>query len=240
MKQVVFVEGMTCQGCVSAVREKWEAHRDIAHTQIDLATGRAELEVRRPWSVGELQSLLPDKYKVSDKGFPGNAEPRKGPSKWVQLRPLWLIFAGILVTSLLLNSRTWMTTSIMLDSMGLFYLVFGFFKFLDYKNFPASFAMYDPLAKAWPFYGWLYPFLELLLAALFLGRIAVPLALALTLVLLGMTTFGVIQVLRSKKTMQCACLGTALKLPMTEATLVENLLMIAMALWMLPAYGYLL
>lgn len=235
------MEGMTCQGCVASVKERLESEQDIAYARIDLDTGKAELEVSRKWSSDELQFLLPDKYRVSslDSGIKVIDQSQE-PSKWVQLRPLWLIFSGILLISLLLNSRTWLTSSIMLDSMGLFYLIFGFFKFLDYKNFPSSFAMYDPLAKAWPFYGWMYPFLELVLAVLFLGRIAVPLALALTLVLLGMTTFGVIKVLRSKKTMQCACLGTALKLPMTEATLVENLLMIAMALWMLPAYGYLL
>jgi hypothetical protein len=36
-----------------------------------------------------------------------------------------------------------------------------------------------------------------------------------------------------KSELQCACLGTALKLPMTKATLIENLIMILMAAWML-------
>jgi hypothetical protein len=39
--------------------------------------------------------------------------------------------------------------------------------------------------------------------------------------------------LMDKKSIRCACLGTALKLPMTEATLIENSIMIAMAALML-------
>jgi hypothetical protein len=36
-----------------------------------------------------------------------------------------------------------------------------------------------------------------------------------------------------KASIQCACLGTALKLPMTKATFIENFIMILMAAWML-------
>jgi hypothetical protein len=40
----------------------------------------------------------------------------------------------------------------MLDFIGLFYIVFSFFKFLDLKGFSVSFRMYDPLAEALPVY----------------------------------------------------------------------------------------
>jgi hypothetical protein len=39
--------------------------------------------------------------------------------------------------------------------------------------------------------------------------------------------------LLNKKKISCACLGTALKLPMTEATFIENTVMIVMAVIML-------
>ena len=121
----------------------------------------------------------------------------------------------------------------MLDFMGIFYIVFSFFKFLDYKNFPGSFAMYDPLAGVIPIYGWVYPFIETGLGLLFLFRIELKIALISTLFILGITTIGVLRVLISKNTLQCACLGTALKLPMTKATLIENGVMLIMAVWML-------
>ena len=121
----------------------------------------------------------------------------------------------------------------MLDFMGLFYIVFSFFKLLDLKGFPESFKMYDPLAKTIPVYGFMYPFIEVALGLLFLMRIQIPLALIVTVVILGITTIGVTQTLLNKKTIQCACLGTALKLPMTKATFIENSIMLIMAIIML-------
>ena len=93
--------------------------------------------------------------------------------------------------------------------------------------------MYDPLAKQIPFYAKTYPFLELALGMLFLMRIQVPMALIITIIILGITTIGVTKTLLDKKAIQCACLGTALKLPMTKATFIENTIMIVMAIIML-------
>ena len=121
----------------------------------------------------------------------------------------------------------------MFDFMGLFYIVFSFFKFLDYTGFPDSFRMYDPLAKVLPAYGWVYPFIETALGLMFLMRFELNIALVATIVILGITTIGVTRSLFSKKTIKCACLGTALNLPMTEATFIENTIMLVMAVWML-------
>ena len=120
----------------------------------------------------------------------------------------------------------------MIDFMGLFFIVFSFFKMLDLKNFPKSFSMYDPLAKKIRFYGWIYPFIETLLGLLFLMRIKLLIAVVITIVILAITTVGVIKTLMNKKKIQCACLGTALKLPMTEATLIENTLMLSMSIFL--------
>ena len=117
--------------------------------------------------------------------------------------------------------------------MGLFYIVFSFFKMLDLKGFPESFSMYDPLAKRLPIYGWIYPFIETGLGLMLLMRFEIKIALIITLIVLGITTIGVTKTLLDKKSIRCACLGTALKLPMTEATFIENIIMIAMAISML-------
>jgi hypothetical protein len=58
-------------------------------------------------------------------------------------------------------------------------------------------------------------------------------ALIITSVVLSITTIGVVYTLFDKKKIDCACLGTALKLPMTEATLVENILMLIMSISMI-------
>jgi hypothetical protein len=56
---------------------------------------------------------------------------------------------------------------------------------------------------------------------------------ALILSLVG--AVGVIQSVARRQTIQCACLGTVFKLPMSTVTVIENLGMAAMAAWMLFA-----
>ena len=51
-----------------------------------------------------------------------------------------------------------------------------------------------------------------------------------------MTTFGVTKTLFQKSQIECACLGTAIKLPMTEATLIENGIMLIMSSLLLLDY----
>ena len=120
-----------------------------------------------------------------------------------------------------------------LNFMGLFFMVFSFFKFLDYKGFPEAFAQYDPLAKRSALYRKIYPFLEALLGIMLLLRWQLNIALLTTIIILSITTIGVIYSLFDKSKINCACLGTALKLPMTEATLIENMIMLVMASTML-------
>ena len=54
--------------------------------------------------------------------------------------------------------------------MGIYFEVFGLSKIIDLKNFPKSFAMYDPIASNFSFYGWAYPFVELALGVMFLTQ----------------------------------------------------------------------
>ena len=54
-----------------------------------------------------------------------------------------------------------------------------------------------------------------------------------TLVVMLIGALGVLLVLLDKRSIRCACLGTALNLPMTKVTLVEDLTMAVMAAAML-------
>jgi len=134
---------------------------------------------------------------------------------------------------LIINRDHFNYDDFMYDFMGLFYIVFSFFKFLDYKNFPKSFAMYDPLAKLFSIYGWFYPFIEVILGLFLLMRLNIQFSLITTLIILSITTIGVTKSLINKNAIQCACLGTLLKLPMTKATFIENIIMLSMAIYML-------
>ncbi len=240
MKQTYSIGGMTCMGCVTAVSGKLAAVAGIDQVAISLEKEEATLSMKRPVALVELKAALNGKYTIWERPATQErvklANRTKEPSKIQQLRPLLLIFAYLFSASFLLHFKQWDMKEAMLDFMGLFYIVFSFFKLLDLKGFPASFRMYDPLAKVVPGYAWVYPFLELALGLLFLFRFQVELALIITIVVLGITTIGVARTLLDKKKIQCACLGTALKLPMTEATLIENSIMLTMAAVLLSQF----
>ncbi len=238
MKHTYTVTGMTCGGCKASVENALKKVEQVEDVFVDLDTSEAVITMNRHIPTEELQKVLSTKYTISDKigsktfkSASITAEAETNDLK--QLFPLFLIFIYIITAAILININPWNGDSFMLDFMGLFYIVFSFFKLLDLKGFPESFRMYDPLAKVIPVYGWIYPFIELTLGILFLMRVQIPLALILTLVILGITTFGVTKSLLNKKSIQCACLGTALKLPMTKATFIENSVMIIMSIIML-------
>jgi len=231
MKHIYSVTGMTCNNCKSKVESLINSIDAVEAVSVDLENAIVTINSNQAVSLELLQSVLPEKYGISS--AQNIAFKKEEKSELKQLFPLFLILGYIVIASVLLNKTSWHWNSFMLDFMGLFYIVFSFFKLLDLKGFPESFRMYDPLAKAIPVYGYIYPFIEVSLGLMFLMRFQIPLALLLTLIILGVTTIGVVKILLDKKTIQCACLGTALKLPMTKATFIENSIMIIMALIML-------
>ncbi|TVZ24138.1 copper chaperone CopZ [Dokdonia sp. Hel_I_63] len=250
IKQAYTVKGMTCNGCRAGVEKKLGDIDGVANVIVSLEDEEAILTMVDHISIKTLQDALPEKYSLSSKkvskaisekqesssGVFVNSESAAQvveESKLQQLKPLLLILFYITVSSVLLNYKEASWQSGMLDFMGLFYIVFSFFKMLDLKGFSTSFSMYDPLARTIPAYGKIYPFIETVLGLMFLMRFQVEMALIATIVILGVTTVGVTKTLLSKKEIQCACLGTALKLPMTEATFIENAIMIIMAIIML-------
>ena len=232
MKSIYEVSGMTCNGCKLSVEDKLRSLDGVDKAHVDLTKGEAIVHSKNPISLSLISESLPPKYKVIITANSQNNGITKV-SKIIQLKPLFIILVYISIASLLLNFKNWNSTNAMLDFMGLFYIIFSFFKILDVKGFSVSFRMYDPLAKKLPLYGVIYPFIEILLGIMFLTRIKVELALILTIIVLGITSIGVTHTLLNKRSISCACLGTTLKLPMTEATFIENALMIIMALVLL-------
>lgn len=232
------ISGMTCNGCIASVEKQLMQVPDVTAVAAALDTGEVTISSNQPISIDTLHEALPKKYTITLKKevhtpSPIKEELTKTPSKLQQLQPLFLILLYITVASIGLHYKAWSWSEFMCDFMGLFYIVFSFFKMLDLKGFPSSFRMYDPLAKKVPLYANIYPFIETALGIMFLTRFELGIALWSTLIILGITTIGVTKTLLDKKSIQCACLGTALKLPMTLATFIENAIMIVMAILML-------
>ena len=230
MKQLQYkISGMTCSSCVATVTKAIESIRNVKNVTVSLDPGLAIVESNEDVSIDVIHSVLPDKFSVKPFKYYEDVNIDDKESFLAKLFPLILILSYISLTSIIINFGRSLY-DLMMDFMGIFFIVFSFFKFLDYKSFPNSFAMYDPLAKALPLYGWIYPFIETILGLMFLFRFQLFTSIIITILLLSITTYGVVNVLKNKQTIQCACLGTAIKLPMTIATLIENGIMIIMAL----------
>ncbi len=117
--------------------------------------------------------------------------------------------------------------------MASFFLIFGGFKVINLAGFAKAYAEYDLIAQAYKPYGYVYPFLEIALGIAYLIDWNPTFTNAFTLVLMLISATGVFNELRKGKQIVCACLGVVFKIPMTYVTLFEDLLMAAMALYML-------
>jgi len=150
-------------------------------------------------------------------------------------KPLIIIFLFITVVSVIsstqggqMNLMKWMNYF-----MAGFFITFSFFKFLDLRAFADSYSMYDLLAKRVRTYGFVYPFIELALGIAYMTHFEPSSTYIATIAVMGFSSLGVIQSVLDKKKIKCACLGAVFNLPMTTVTIIEDLLMIAMAVFML-------
>ena len=225
---------MTCSGCAKSVRETIKSEGEVNEVRVSLETGLMEIQSKKKFSTSEISTLLGPKYNIQ-KMVSDSA--KISTTKFKKLTPLLIIFACLILGTLFISHHKDLNLERSMQIfMGLFFIVFSFFKFLDYKGFPDSFKRYDPLAKRIPGYARIYPFIETFLGIAYLAELQLPLVLLITLVILSFTTFGVFRTLIKKSEIECACLGTAIKLPMTEATLIENGVMLTMSIILLKGY----
>jgi cation transport ATPase len=233
------VAGITCNGCVAKVKSKLLMHPDVTAAEVTLEGQKAVITMQKHLSVAELQEAIgvDTKYKISaDASDHSNhtmvAEETKS---WVDTyKPLLLIAAFIAGVSILTSHGNLHVG--MNSFMAGFFLVFSFFKLLNLKGFAESYAMYDVLAIKVPSYGYVYPFIELALGIAFLIGFNPQLTNSATIIVMGFSSIGVIQSVINKKKIQCACLGAVFNLPMSTVTIIEDLLMVAMAAFMIFMY----
>ncbi|MEM9436950.1 MAG: MauE/DoxX family redox-associated membrane protein [Pseudomonadota bacterium] len=117
--------------------------------------------------------------------------------------------------------------------MGVFLIIFALLKIFDLKGFRRGFKMYDLLARRVPNYALVYPFIELGLGLAYLSGLAPILTQAVTIVVFGFGTLGVLSALQRGLDIDCPCMGSILSVPLSTVTLTEDLSMVAMAALML-------
>lgn len=164
----------------------------------------------------------------------GLSVPQKGALSY---RPVIALFS---VAALLAIAVTWLVVGTLFvgQTIGWFIAIamvlLGLQKLQDINKFATMFLNYDLLAQRWVRYGYVYPFIEtgagLLMLMGVLTWIAAPIALVVA-------SIGAVSVLKAvyvdKRELKCACVGGDSSVPLGFVSLLENVMMIGMALWML-------
>ncbi|MBF24926.1 MAG: heavy metal transporter [Flavobacteriales bacterium] len=225
------IDGVKCNACINDILYDLKQNKHINSVDMNSDLNELYISSEKQFTAVQIQSYIKSQYKVLTKTNRKNITLKKI-NKIKKLYPLILIITYIFLSSILINIDDLNLNNLMLDYMGIFFIVFSFFKFLDLKGFKNSFMCYDIIAKKVSLYGYIYPFIEITISSFLLFRYNVDLALVITIIILSFTTFGVINTLRNKINTKCACLGSTFNLPMTEATLIENFIMIIMSLIM--------
>lgn len=151
-------------------------------------------------------------------------------------QPVIAIFA---VAFLMAMAMSWATYGTVLTLRGFEWFIAVSMCFLavqklqDVESFSTMFLNYDLLAMRWVRYGYLYPFGEALAGILMISGALVWIS---SPVALFIGTVGAISVVKAvyidKRELKCACVGGGSNVPLGFVSLTENLMMMAMGVWM--------
>lgn len=242
MKKEYTIAGISCGSCVAKIED---ALSGIKGVSVQVTSPQLIICNETPPTKDEINRLIKAKgnYKIvegteENKPHPLPEIKKANPLPTIKLstyKPLLLIVGFIAGVSLLsqfpldtFSFKLWMR-----HFMAGFFIVFAFFKLLNLNGFADSYQMYDVIAGKWKLWGFIYPFVELTLGLLYLTNLF-PFGTNLTTaVILGVSSIGVIKSNLEKKKIKCACLGDVFNLPMSTVTIIEDLVMLIMALAML-------
>lgn len=238
MKKQITITGMTCDGCKAKVSRSIQKLEGVRSVEIDLTNGKTTIDSDILHAEAEIQDAIgrDSKYQiVQPKAVLSFQAEEEKKSFFSTYKPLFLIvFFIILVSSLAQYPFTPFSGAVwMRHFMAGFFIVFSFFKLLNIQGFSSSYRMYDIVAQKWSSWGKIYPFVELALGIAYLINIYPTITNLTTVVVLGVSSIGVIKSNLDKRKIKCACLGDVFNLPMSKVTIIEDVTMVFMAVIML-------
>lgn len=155
----------------------------------------------------------------------------------VTYRPVVAVFA---VAALMALAASWATNGALftLDAAEWFIAfsmcILALLKLQDVESFSNMFLNYDLLARRFVPYSYVYPFAELLAGVLMVAGALMWLSIPLALFIGGVGAISVLKaVYIDRRELKCACVGGGSNVPLGFVSLTENLMMMAMAVWML-------
>jgi copper chaperone CopZ len=240
------ISGLTCKNCANKVTHALKPYAQSIDVTLDpqqitltgASAGASELNAVLK-NIGNYvigaEISAPTISANADLKIQNSNDQTEQVAFFVIYKPLLLVFGYILLACFAVEyaNGSFELHRFMPNFMAGFFLVFSFFKLLDLRGFASSYSMYDIAAKKIPAYGFIYPLIELGLGTAYLLGYRPMLVNAITLFVMAFSSIGVILAVMNKQKIKCPCLGTGFNLPMTTVTIIEDLLMASMALWML-------
>ena len=112
--------------------------------------------------------------------------------------------------------------------------ILGILKLQDLLSFTTGFIQYDLIARRYVPYSYVYPFVEAGAGILMIGGLLTWVAAPAALIV---STIGAVSIIKAvyidKRSLKCACVGGGSSVPLGFISLTENLMMMAMAIWMI-------
>lgn len=150
--------------------------------------------------------------------------------------PVVAVFAVAALIALAIGYLTgtpWLDRMTVARFVSLSMILLATLKLQDVDRFATMFLGYDLLARRWVPYAYIYPFAQLGAGVLMLAGVLTWLSapVALFLGAIGATSiYRTVYV--EKRTLKCACVGGGNNVPLGFVSLIEDLSMAGMALWM--------
>src|SRR5688572_23780358 len=159
----------------------------------------------------------------------------------VSYRPVIAVFA---VAALMALATSWASSGALLTIQAAEWFIafsmciLALLKLQDIESFSTMFLGYDLLARRFVPYSYVYPYGELLAGVLMVAGVLIWISVPVALFVGGVGAVSVFKaVYVDKRELKCACVGGTSKVPLGFVSLTENLMMIAMAIWMVARHA---
>jgi copper chaperone CopZ len=254
LKNTYEIKGMTCDGCVQTIKNKLELENEIIEANISLNESKLILISKKDYNAKDLDKITKNvgSYSFHNKNETNSFKQNKlliyiktyKPVLLAQFFVILLAFISSIEGNFIYNALSLSINSSLISFevflkeffrlyMGYFFIIFSFLKLQNINQFAISFSKYDPISQKYFKFGVIYPFLELFLGILFILNFFGLFINILTIIIFIPQTIGIIIKLRNNEKIACACIGTSVEIPLSNLTIIENLIMCIMAIYMI-------
>ena len=223
--------------CPSGQKARWLLRREGYRIEDHHLTTRAETDAfKAEHGVPTTPQTFIDGVRIGGyddlRRFLGQKVPEPGATSYTPVIAVFAVAALIALAIDWLSMRT-ITTMVLPNFIAVSMCLLAMLKLQDVERFSTMFLNYDLLARRWVPYGYVYPFAELGAGVLMLAGALTWLSAPIALFIGGIGAVSVFKaVYVDKRELKCACVGGSSNVPLGFVSLTENVMMVAMALWM--------